>query len=72
MLYEVITAFGARVILHGATLEEAAERAHALERSEGLAFVHPYDDEDVIRGQGTIGLEMLEAQPDLETRNNFV
>jgi threonine dehydratase len=59
-------AFGARVVLHGETLEEAAERAHELEREGGLTFVHPYDDEDVIRGQGTIALEMLEAQPDLE------
>ncbi len=57
---------GAEVELHGDTLEEAVRRA--LERGEerGLTFVHPYDDPDVIAGQGTIGLELLEQVPDLE------
>ena len=58
--------FGAEVVLHGDTLD--ASRAHALEMGEreGLVFVHPYDDEAVIAGQGTVGLEMLHAVPDLE------
>ena len=58
--------FGAQVVLHGDTLDES--RAHALQRAEreGLVFVHPYDDEAVIAGQGTVGLEMLHAVPDLE------
>jgi len=58
--------FGAEVVLHGDTLDEA--RAHALElaQQQGLTFVHPYDDADVIAGQGTIGLEMLQAVPQLD------
>ncbi|HEY0823985.1 MAG TPA: pyridoxal-phosphate dependent enzyme, partial [Ramlibacter sp.] len=59
--------FGPEVVLHGDTLEEA--RAHALElaQSRQLTFVHPYDDEAIIAGQGTVALEMLEAVPQLDT-----
>ncbi|WP_028604245.1 threonine ammonia-lyase [Ottowia thiooxydans] len=58
--------FGAEVVLHGDTLEAA--RAHALElaKNQGLTFVHPYDDLAVMAGQGTLGLEMLRDQPDLD------
>jgi threonine dehydratase len=58
--------FGAEVVLHGDTLDAA--RAHALELAEreGLTFVHPYDDEAIVAGQGTVGLEMLEAVPQLD------
>lgn len=58
--------FGAEIILHGETLDEA--RAHALQlaQAQGLVLVHPYDDEQVIAGQGTVALEMLAAWPDLE------
>ena len=59
-------AHGARVVLHGATLEEAAEHAHALAAERGLVFIHPFDDARVIAGQGTIALEMLEVAPDLD------
>jgi threonine dehydratase len=57
---------GAEVILHGELFDEA--KAHALEvaRARGLTMIHPYDDEKVIAGQGTVALEMLEAHPDLE------
>ncbi len=58
--------FGARVVLHGETLAEAAAHAHQLARSEGLTFIHPYDDPGVIAGQGTMALEMLEDAPDLD------
>jgi len=58
--------FGAEVVLHGDTLEEARGHARALAAEQGLTFVHPYDDDAIIAGQGTIGLEMLRAQPDLE------
>ncbi|TSE35317.1 L-threonine ammonia-lyase [Tepidimonas fonticaldi] len=58
--------FGAEVVLHGDTLEEARAHARALAAEQGLTFVHPYDDDAIIAGQGTIGLEMLRAQPDLE------
>ncbi len=59
--------FGAEVVLHGDTLE--ASRTHAMELAEreGLVFVHPYDDEAVVAGQGTVALEMLRVQPDLDT-----
>lgn len=58
---------GARVVVKGAMLAEAAAEAERLSREEGLVFVHPYDDVDVIAGQGTIGLEMLLAVPHLDT-----
>ncbi len=58
--------FGAEVVLHGETFDAARERAMQIAASEGLAFVHPFDDVDVIAGQGTIGLEMLRQQPDLD------
>jgi len=59
--------FGAEVILHGDSLEEARAHALALARAQGLVLVHPYDDEAVICGQGTVALEMLQAQPDIDT-----
>ena len=59
--------FGAEVVLHGETFDQAREHALTLADKEGLTFVHPFDDPLVIAGQGTIGLEMLQAQPDLDT-----
>jgi len=58
--------FGARVILHGASLEAAYTHARTLADEQNLVFVHPYDDEAIIAGQGTAALEMLAAQPDLQ------
>ncbi|WP_421991483.1 threonine ammonia-lyase [Roseococcus sp.] len=58
--------FGARVVLHGETLAEAAAHAHHLALENGLTFVHPYDDAAVIAGQGTMALEMLEDTPELD------
>lgn len=58
--------WGARVVLHGETLAEAAAHAHDLALRDGLTFVHPYDDPGVIAGQGTAALEMLEDFPGLE------
>jgi threonine dehydratase len=58
-------ALGAEVVLIGDTLEQAAEEAHRRARAEGLAFLHPYDDWDVIAGQASCGLEMLEDMPDM-------
>ena len=57
---------GATVILKGTQLEEAAAFAQEYGKEHGLTFVHPYDDPLVIAGQGTLGLELLEAVPDLE------
>ena len=59
--------FGAEVVLFGETFDDARERALALAAGEGLTFVHPFDDLDVMAGQGTIALEMLRAQPSLDT-----
>ena len=58
--------FGAEVVLHGDTLEEARTHAYALADAQGLEFVHPYDDEAIAAGQGTLALEMLADQPDLD------
>jgi threonine dehydratase len=58
---------GAKVVLHGETLAEAAADAHRLAAAEQLAFVHPYDDPRIIAGQGTIALEMLQDAPQLDT-----
>ena len=59
--------FGAEVVLQGDTLEESRTHAYALAEAQGLVFVHPYDDVEVAAGQGTLGLEMLEVVPDLDT-----
>jgi threonine dehydratase len=61
---EAVRHLGGKVILHGDTFEEAHDRARALEKAEGLTFVHPYDDPEVIAGQGTIGMEILHQHPD--------
>ena len=59
-------AFGAEVILAGDSFDEAKARGLALAAERGLALVHPYDDERVISGQGTVALEMLAREPRLE------
>jgi threonine dehydratase len=58
--------FGAEVVLHGANYDEACTEALRLAEAEGLTFLHPFDDDAVIAGQGTIGLELLEQVPNLE------
>jgi len=57
---------GATVVLHGETLAEAFEQSLKIRAEQGLALVHPFDDAQVMAGQGTVALEMLAAQPDLE------
>jgi threonine dehydratase len=59
-------AHGAKVILHGETLSDSADRARLLAEADGLVFVHPYDDPAVMAGQGTVALEMLADAPDLD------
>ena len=59
--------FGAEIVLHGDTLDEARSHALSLASEQQLTFVHPYDDAAVVAGQGTVGLEMLEAVPELDT-----
>jgi threonine dehydratase len=58
--------YGAEVILHGASYDEACEEAIRRRLSEGRTFIHPFDDAEVISGQGTIALELLEQVPDIE------
>jgi len=58
--------FGAEVILHGANYDEACDEATRLQQEKQLTFIHPFDDDEVIAGQGTIGLEVLEQLPDVE------
>ncbi|HMA87128.1 MAG TPA: threonine ammonia-lyase, biosynthetic [Burkholderiales bacterium] len=60
---DAVVARGAQVVLHGDTYAEAYAHAMRLKRRRGLAFVHPYDDPDVIAGQGTIGMEILHQHP---------
>jgi threonine dehydratase len=59
-------AHGARVVLHGANYDEAYAEARRLEHVERLTFVHPFDDPDVIAGQGTVALEILEQEPEVD------
>jgi threonine dehydratase len=59
--------FGAEVILHGDTLDEARNHALALAEQQQLTFIHPYDDAAIVAGQGTVALEMLQQVPDLDT-----
>jgi threonine dehydratase len=59
--------YGAEVVLHGELFDEAKDHALRLAEERRLTWIHPYDDERIIAGQGTIGLEMLQAQPTLDT-----
>lgn len=55
---------GGRIVLFGDTYDEAYQHARQLEAEKGMVFIHPYDDPDVIAGQGTIGMEILRQHPD--------
>ncbi|MFT4945730.1 MAG: threonine dehydratase, partial [Halovenus sp.] len=59
--------YGAEVVLHGVDYDEAVERAHEIERREGRYYLPAFDDWAVMAGQGTIGLEILEDLPEVET-----
>ena len=58
--------YGAEVVLHGTIWDEANERAKELVRERGYTYVHPFDDLELIAGQGTVGLEIMEDWPDAE------
>jgi threonine dehydratase len=58
--------FGAEVLLHGANYDEACSEAVRRAEDDGMTFLHPFDDPEVIQGQGSIGLEILEQVPDIE------
>lgn len=59
--------YGAKVLLSGESVAESTVHAKRLAESEGMVFVHPYDDADIIAGQGTVALEMLQDTPNLDT-----
>lgn len=58
--------YGAEVVLHGSIWDEANEKAKELVRTQGLTYVHPFDDEQLIAGQGTLGLEIVQDWPDVD------
>lgn len=58
--------YGAEVVLHGNIWDEANEKAKELVRNEGLTYVHPFDDADIITGQGTLGLEIVQDWPEVD------
>ncbi len=60
---DAVRARGAKVVLHGDSFDEASEHARELVASKGLTYIHPFDDPDVIAGQGTIAMEILRQYP---------
>jgi threonine dehydratase len=62
-----VKSHGAEVVLHGANYDDAYLEARKIQQEKKLTFVHPFDDPAVIAGQGTIGLEILEQLPDVDT-----
>ena len=58
--------YGAEVVLHGMIWDEANEKAKELVRDQGLTYVHPFDDEQLIAGQGTLGLEIVQDWPEVD------
>ena len=58
--------YGAEVVLHGTIWDEANEKAKELVRTQGLTYVHPFDDEQLIAGQGTLGLEVVQDWPEVD------
>jgi len=63
---ESTRSFGAEVVLYGEVYDDAFQKACELQKEHGYTFIHPFDDEDVIEGQGTIALEILEELPDAD------
>ena len=66
MKVENTKSLGAEVCLVPGTYDDAHDKAVELQAETGMTFIHPYDDEQVIAGQGTIGLEILDQLPDLD------
>ena len=63
---EATRAYGAEVVLHGSIWDEANEKAKQLVAEKGYTYIHPFDDEQLIIGQGTVGLEIYQDWPDVE------
>ena len=68
---QAIASRGAKVVLHGDSYSDAYQHALELEKQSKMTFVHPYDDPDVIAGQGTIAMEILRSIPKAYTRSSF-
>ncbi|HVT35870.1 MAG TPA: pyridoxal-phosphate dependent enzyme, partial [Nevskiaceae bacterium] len=69
---DAVRALGGKAILHGDAYDDAREHAYALAAEKGMTMVHPYDDPDVIAGQGTIGRELLQQCAELDTALDYV
>jgi threonine dehydratase len=63
---EATKGYGAEVVLHGQIWDEANEKAKELVRERGYTYIHPFDDEQLIMGQGTVGLEIIQDWPDVD------
>ena len=63
---EATRAYGAEVVLHGTIWDEANEKAKQLVEERGLTYIHPFDDLQLIAGQGTVGLEIMEDWPEVD------
>ena len=63
---EATRAYGAEVVLHGTIWDEANDRAKELVHERGYTYIHPFDDEQLIMGQGTVGLEIFQDWPDVD------
>lgn len=63
---EATRAYGAEVVLHGTIWDEANERCKELARERGLTYIHPFDDPQLVAGQGTLGLEIYEDWPEVD------
>ena len=64
---EATGSYGAEVVLHGRTVEDALARAQELAAEQDLVFIHPFEHADVVTGQGTVGLEIIEQCPGVRT-----
>lgn len=58
--------FGAKVVLHGSNFDESVQFTMDMAKEKGFTFIHPFDDEFVAAGQGTLGLELMEQKPDID------
>jgi threonine dehydratase len=65
--YQATLGYGANVIFHGKTIDEALMAASTFSNETGAVFIHPFDHEHIVAGQGTMGLEILEQNPDVKT-----
>lgn len=65
--FKATEGYGAKVHFHGTTIDEALIAASEFSESTGAIFIHPFDHEDIVAGQATIGLEILEQNPDVKT-----